>query len=183
MMPSPTSSSSVSPSAEEEADPFPTQKPVAPPTSQEDAFAAANNVVNADQQAFFDMFQGADGRSLFTFESGNYREFMTYFVHNAEGGTLTGQVDLWLPDYAKSTSATLVSEGEVYPYGIMRLTGCFQTRSSLVYEGESPTAAIGQFFPTELIVQYEPKTRVWLITDEFSLNDLTPQKQCLLDQG
>lgn len=58
-------------------------------------------------------------------------------------------------------------DGDSYPYAAVHLVGCVEIRWEIIYEpgalGSGP--AIGEVFPAERTIEYDPAERVWLITD------------------
>jgi hypothetical protein len=162
----------------------PTQEPVAPPASEEDAFTQASTTVNDDQAAFFDILRGnVAADSLRAFESGSYLEHTSSFIEAYEGGSISGQADLWIPDYTRSSTSVLVSGDVSYEFSEVTMQGCILGRSSIVYELDPSPApsTVGLYFPTEVTVTYEPSSRVWLITNQTSLSNYEGATTCVLN--
>lgn len=191
----PTASKAPSASALETR---PTPRPVAAPTTERAALAAANEAVNDDELTLFLVYQNKIPGDLYgTFESGAYRSTMFInanddFESGIQVGSrdygysgMTGQVPLWFPNDAKSSTSTLVVKGKSYPHAIADLTGCIQDRRVFVFaysvpEGAAtptpfPTPISGsvadpnQLTPARITVEYQPSKRVWLITKELTL--------------
>jgi hypothetical protein len=164
----------------------PTQSPLPPPASRESAIAASNRVIQEDSATLLEIFKGkVPGNSLKAFETGAWLAYTNQFINEIgdEGDVLgaAGRPDIWLPDTTRSTTSTLANKGKTYPNAVVNLIGCFETQWDFVYKPGSPLStppggpsnpASSPYSPYEVIVQYNPERRVWLITEE---NDLTNQ--------
>jgi hypothetical protein len=189
--PSPTSSAVA-------IDLRPAQPAVPPPASELEAFAAANKTVDDDLATVFLVLQRKIPAEAYDkFESGAYRTAMGNSINDDFESTIqvgsetysldvvAGEVPLWIPNLATSSSSTLEVEGRSFPYGIVQVTGCFQDRqifryTDLVQPGSptptpAPTPVLGtladQLVRTKVTVTYQPSSSVWLITDETVLPD------------
>lgn len=153
-----------------------------PPANTTEAFEQANRVVSKDQEMLFAVFSGQlDAEALASIEAGAYLEATGGFIQASEGGVVSGAPDSWVPDPANATAKTLEHDGKSYPFGEVTLQGCLQTGYTIAYEGDSaPSGVIGQYFPTEVVVQYEPTRRLWLIVRETSLTDNAGASECHL---
>ena len=151
-----------------------TQEPVDPPRSEESALKAANKTVQADQDAFFGSYTGTVSiESDAEFETGEYLALKEEFTAGADGGTMSGEPNRWVPNLARSSASGLLVDGTEYEFGEATLLGCFQSRSTLVYDSDpspAPTST-GAYFPTEVVLDYEPARRIWLISKMTSLSD------------
>ena len=189
---SPTVSPTTSPTSSARVSRLgPSLNPEAPPSSEREAFIAANKTVNDDEMTLFQVLQLKIPGDLFgTFEAGPYRTAMgntinddfedaieigaDVYVYNG----MTGRAPLWFPRAKSSWASTLIVKGKSYPDGIVHLSGCFQDRRVFRYaysvESGSPTPtplptpisgalASNPLTPTRVTVQYQPAKRVWLI--------------------
>lgn len=163
----------------------PTQDPLDPPTTREDALAAAHETMNANEEAIFGVVSGtAPLDSLGSFESGEYLAVMTDSLTGAGDDAgyvgITGQPNAWISDFESSSASTLVSEEQSYPFGVVHMVACLQSLWEFAYasKDEQPPSELGRWFAYEMIIQYEPTRRIWLITEEEYVGDRAGAHSC-----
>lgn len=181
--PGTSSTPTASPTASDDALARPTQEPVAPPASSEEALSDATATVNSYEEVAFDMAEyTVDHESLAGY--GDWRGWQSWEGVLARGSSdkLVGAPARWDFDYSLSSTATLERGGDSYPHGAVRLVGCMQVNWVIEYADDALQAewAVGDNLPRSVDVEYEPVRHIWLIVGGSDLTGQPGAPECPL---
>ena len=164
----------------------PIREPIGLPEDAKDAIEAASDAVQADQVALLNIVEGTIAPdSMSAYAARNRLEEANAFLDVVlEDQTVIGTIgepDIWVADLTGSSAGPLEVMGRSYRLGSVQLVGCLEYRWELEHSEESSSTAtqpstIGQHAPYRAWVEYEPSSRVWLVTD---LKDLTGQADAI----
>ena len=164
----------------------PTREPIGLPEDAKDAIEAASDAVKADHVALFNIVEGTIAPdSMSGYAAGNRLEEANAFLDVVlEDQTVIGTIgepDIWVADLTGSSAGPLKVMGQTYPVGSVQLVGCLEYRWEIEHSEESSStetqpSTIGQHAPYRAWVEYEPSSRLWLIT---GFKDLTGQADAI----
>lgn len=158
------------------------QGPVLSPTSEAAAVAAALATIEADNWVVIALLRGGvDWNSVSAFERGSHLDdttnFVTYVGDDQTFAGFEGQPPLWIPDVARTVVSDLAVDGGTYPYGLVRTIGCYESRGSIVWESDPPEPS-PPFSPFEIVVEYDPQSQTWFVTEQTPLTDQDDAPEC-----
>ncbi len=137
-----------------------------PPDSQQQAFEAATAIATSAEARAFDVASDdADHEELREFGDWRRGESWTGVLSRNVDDEVVGSPDEWSFDYSLSSTSTLASGGQSYPFAVVRLVGCTHVNWVVDYgDPQMQTWSVGDALPRSLIVQYDPARDGWFVT-------------------
>lgn len=170
--------------------PTPTATPtapatVAPPTSNDEAYAQANTTIGLFIQKQYEI-EAAGGKGVDAIDTVAAGEALTSMRKIASdlssaGLSITGGAPGWQDNPSVSTFGTVTgSDGKKIANGIVYMKGCWDLskQSTLAKNGTPPADRTVKVFPIQFNVTYLPGTKTWKVTSQNNITGQSGAPKC-----